>query len=54
MKRSRLDSRREYRADAAFVTDQDTVVFFGSARVHSREWAQQRLARAPLAGRGRR
>jgi uncharacterized protein (TIGR00730 family) len=27
---------------------QDTVVFFGSARVHSREWAQQRLARAQV------
>jgi len=31
---------------------QDTVVFFGSARVHSRETAEQRLARAN--GRGRR
>jgi uncharacterized protein (TIGR00730 family) len=28
---------------------QDTVVFFGSARVHSREFAQQRLARARVA-----
>ena len=25
---------------------QDTVVFFGSARVHSRQWAQKKLARA--------
>jgi uncharacterized protein (TIGR00730 family) len=32
---------------------QDTVVFFGSARVHSREWAEQRLARARLTGRRR-
>src|SRR2546425_5174262 len=29
---------------------QDTVVFFGSARVHSRQWAQKRLARARLVG----
>src|SRR3954463_4960446 len=30
---------------------QDTVVFFGSARVHSREAARQRLARATANGR---
>src|SRR6476646_751415 len=30
---------------------QDTVVFFGSARVHSREAARQRLARATATGR---
>lgn len=30
---------------------QDTVVFFGSARVHSRQWATSRLARAKLARR---
>src|SRR5437016_7176142 len=29
---------------------QDTVVFFGSARVHSREWAEDRLARAQAGG----
>ena len=32
---------------------QDTVVFFGSARVHSRQFAEHRLARARLVGRRR-
>src|SRR2546421_4142081 len=30
---------------------QDTVVFFGSARMHSRDYAQKRLARARATGR---